>query len=554
MKHISLVFYLLFLFGSLIRAQEATAERVFVHLDKDCYIAGEDVWMKFLVVDNNLLPSTLSSVGYVEISNTEKPYIQTKLALTNGKGATKVQVPPAMPSGIYQLSAYTRYMRNEGEAAFFKRQIAVINMTQQESDKVELVNDTQATTGATTGSQPIKLSTHRKEYGKRSEVLLSLNELPKNLNDLVISVVRNDSVAVVSSQTNWQEQFRPSQTISAYNWTPEYEGHTITGKLNGTKNLDFLESSIAFVGEDIRVMFGSTNTNNQTVSFYTTDVYGKQDVVTSVLYNHKPAKDFRLDIVSPYAASPAETLPPLKVVPENKKLIDRFIGIQLQQTMFTDSPGTQTPLDNLYGFTPVVSYDLDEYTRFPSVEQTIIEFILRAVVRKVDGERRLKVFWEDQKRFNTGNTMVLLDGVPLYDHEHILNYNPFLIKYIHIYDGKYSFGGNFYDCIMSFITYKSNLPSIQLGSESQLFVYDCPELPVTFHPAPRYEDSESRESIRPDFRHTLHWEPFAERMAENAQPISFYTSDLSGEFKVVAEGITADGKVVRGVTFFVVNE
>lgn len=63
-------------------AQEKITERVYIHLDKDYYIAGEPVRMKFLALDGNCRPSDLSKVGYVEISGTERPYVQFKLALS----------------------------------------------------------------------------------------------------------------------------------------------------------------------------------------------------------------------------------------------------------------------------------------------------------------------------------------------------------------------------------------------------------------------------------------------------------------------------------------
>jgi hypothetical protein len=64
-----------------LKAEEQIRERVFVHTDKDCYIAGEELLLKFYVINGNFQPSALSKVGYVEICDTEKPRIQMKVAL-----------------------------------------------------------------------------------------------------------------------------------------------------------------------------------------------------------------------------------------------------------------------------------------------------------------------------------------------------------------------------------------------------------------------------------------------------------------------------------------
>ena len=93
-------------------AQEKITERVYIHLDKDYYIAGEPVRMKFLALDGDCRPSDLSKVGYVEISGTERPYVQFKLALFGGSGQAMAYIPAGMPSGIYPVS-YTHLRAHE---------------------------------------------------------------------------------------------------------------------------------------------------------------------------------------------------------------------------------------------------------------------------------------------------------------------------------------------------------------------------------------------------------------------------------------------------------
>lgn len=542
-------------------AEDNLNERVYVHLDKNCYLAGEDIWIKFYTVNREYEPSALSRVGYIEISDEQRPHIQYKVALEQGCGAGKIAIPHTVPTGVYQLVAYTRYMRNEDENAFFKQQIAIINMAEDvESERIELTSEPLLPQTASNSKPTFNVNVDKPVYANREAVKLSLGNLPNDMDDLVISVVRNDSVAWLSPVADDYLHTLVggiSKSGFSHQWLPEYEGHIITGEvvtLAGEKekviDTNTFASTIGFAGKDIRTLFGKVNSDNK-IFYYTEDVYGKQEVVTSLLENREPATNNRVDIVSPFVGAPSAQLPKLQLTPENNRLIDRYVGVQLNQLMAVDSLGVQTPVHNLYDFTPVDKYDLDEYNRFSSVKQTIIEFILRVVVRKVDGEPRLKVFFEKEKRFNQGNTLVLLDGVPLFNHEHILNYNPYLIKMVYIYDGRYVFGGEYYDCMVSFVTYRGNLPSIQLGVESQLFVYDCPELPTKFD-YPDYSDAETKNSSRPDFRHTLYWEPFAERLTGKQQPIIFYTSDLTGQFKVLVEGITKEGKRVYGSTQFTV--
>jgi len=535
-------------------------ERVFVHLDKNCYLAGENIRAKFYVVDGSYAPSSLSKVGYIEISDTDKPHIQYKLALDNGHGSGKITIPGNIPTGIYELTGYTRYMRNESEDVFFRKQIAIINMVQESANnRIELVPERNLQIPMQ--NETIKVKSDKAAYKQREAVSLSFDGLPSDIEDMVISVVRNDTLAVLPLQDydGWRKMVSTA-TIGKISgeWLPEYEGHIINGKVTATGNFpqtDYasLSTTVGFVGNDIRILSGQI-TEDGNVSYYTSGVYGHQELVTSMLVNRQPVGKYRVDIVSPFATALPSKLPGLQITPENNRLMDRFVGVQLNQVMYVDSTGSKKSVNSLFDFTPVVRYDLDEYTRFNTVRQTIVEFILRVVVRRIDGELRLRVFFENEKKFNNGNTLVLLDGIPLFDHNLILNYNPFLIKKVDVYDGKYTFGEDFFDCMVAFTTYRADLPSIQLGEESQLFVYDCPELPAKFDGIPDYSDEITRKSSRPDFRHTLFWEPFAETAIQSEQPLSFYTSDLTGDFKICVEGITRNGEVFYGSNLFRVEE
>ena len=57
--------YLFILFCLILQAQEELYERVYVHTDKTCYLAGEEVWLKFYTIDTHFRPSSFSKVGYL---------------------------------------------------------------------------------------------------------------------------------------------------------------------------------------------------------------------------------------------------------------------------------------------------------------------------------------------------------------------------------------------------------------------------------------------------------------------------------------------------------
>lgn len=553
--------YFFALFCLISQAQEELYERVYVHTDKTCYLAGEKVWIKFYTTDTHFQPSFFSKVGYVEISNAERPQAQLKLALDNGSGSGKIKIPADAPSGIYELSGYTQYMRNEGEKIFFRKQIAIINTFRiAESDPITLADSTETypkEVPAMNGN--IRINTSRPSYSMRQPVELTINGLPEKVSDLIVSVSRNDSLVILPhhEESVWRQQVTSTPGTFSGQWVPEYEGHIIRGQIQTPEGETLkqiqnkhVSADIAFVGKDIRYVQGQVDVEGNT-RFYTSNIFGINDIVAAAWGAN--GESYQMNILSPFCENLPKNLPQLKLYRNKKRLLERSIGIQLQQVVMLDSLDHGIPLQSCYGLQPYLNYNLDEYTRFSTMTETFVEFVRSVIIRKVNGKRRLKVLKEGEKRFNVGNTLVLLDGVPIHDHEDILKYNPKLVKKIDIYNSRYAFSGETFECMISLTTQKGNLPSIQLSDDSQLTVYECPQLPVAFS-MPEYKNEVDRKSRKPDFRHTLYWNPSVKTEKGKATTLLFYTSDLEGEFKVVVEGFTHQGEAIRGETSFRVGE
>lgn len=162
-------------------------ENMRIYTDKDCYVAGEDLWIKVCVTDSLSRGSVLSKVAYVEISDTKLVYAQGKIDLQNGNGWGRIRLPQVMHTGAYQLTAYTRYMRNYPMACFPKKYIALLNTVQTtEEDNVELFTDS-ITVSQASGNQlsGADLWTDKSVYGNRSKVALTLPNLPADVKELV---------------------------------------------------------------------------------------------------------------------------------------------------------------------------------------------------------------------------------------------------------------------------------------------------------------------------------------------------------------------------------
>src|SRR5579862_3141276 len=109
--------------------KEVLQEILFVHTDKDVYLAGEILWFKIYDVDAFFhTPLSISFVAYVEILDEKnKPMTQVKVAMQKGDGNGSIYLPFTMNSGNYTFRAYTNWMKNFSSGYFFKKSITIFN-------------------------------------------------------------------------------------------------------------------------------------------------------------------------------------------------------------------------------------------------------------------------------------------------------------------------------------------------------------------------------------------------------------------------------------------
>ena len=104
--------------------QQNLKEKIFVHTDKNYYLAGEAIWFKLYVTDaGHNRPLDFSKVAYVEILDTaNKAVLQAKVALQHAGGSGSFLVPLNINSGNYTFRAYTNWMKNAGLITFFSKE------------------------------------------------------------------------------------------------------------------------------------------------------------------------------------------------------------------------------------------------------------------------------------------------------------------------------------------------------------------------------------------------------------------------------------------------
>ena len=551
-KILTLLFCLLS--ASLLRVPgaERLRERVYLSTDRDVYVAGDAVWLSAWCVDaGSGRLSGFSKTAYVEIHSADKLVQTAKIALDGGRGAGRLFLPTTLPTGNYRLFAYTRLGASEEgfDPLTGARTLSVFNTfsTERAEGGVEVVRQApqphsvptagalsvQAADASAAGSARIRLTNNGTE-----PVRFSLS-------------VRHDDGIPAPDGAHIADFVRGTRSLPAPRGfdaavIPEYEGEIIHARVTGTDaaGLRAVEGKYAFIsspgsGENI---YTESVGSDGTALFFTSNIFGDREMFLEIQDVDRD-NICHLELVSPFLDLPAGELPPLPLYEGWSRALElRSLGMQLEKNFDADTLYTALPakVHRIFDERECSTYILDDYTRFPLMEELFIEFIPELRIRRVNGRRELQVHISDHLgnySFLNSASLVLLDGIPVLDQEKIFAYDPLLVHHIDIYPDSFFLGIRSFTGVVNFVTYKGTLPSMQF--EDNVRVVDFPgcSLPLAYTCAGVGGDY-------PDYRQTLYWHPLLTLAPGESATVECKTPAYSGRFEVFAEGLSEAGEAV----------
>ncbi len=104
-------------------------EEVFIHTDREEFIAGEDLWFNAYLIDRQkCMPALNSKILYFEVLNSENRHVaQKRIYMNNGFGPGQIILPDTLSTGIYTIRAYTNWMKNSLPSNCFMKDITIYN-------------------------------------------------------------------------------------------------------------------------------------------------------------------------------------------------------------------------------------------------------------------------------------------------------------------------------------------------------------------------------------------------------------------------------------------
>ncbi|TVZ56333.1 hypothetical protein OD91_1618 [Lutibacter sp. Hel_I_33_5] len=545
-------------------------EKIYVHYNSNLLLAGEELLYKVYCKNAKTDQFTTNSkIAYVELVGEEGVVFKHKIRLESGVGQGHFFIPSTLASKNYKLLAYTRWMRNGDGNHFFSADINIINPYTRINfdDSAPLIN-IKANKNKKNSNQ-INLTINKDSLNTRQEVVLTIESLnaSKAFGKYSISVKKNDkflSTIKPDNSLTFTRLFTDSKVSRKRNigekvFLPEFEGEMITGKvIEKTSKLPVPNAEVALSILSNEACQDMVLTNSNGVFFFhVKSDYSSSKAMIQALGDNK--QNYIVEVFNHQKVN-KEMLKftEFKIHPTFKPaILQRSIYNQIQnayQNQGVKKNKIITPIypKPLYG-NYMKTYVLDDYKRFPTIAETLIEVVEKAWHERRNGKTRyVEIRGRENDPYFGVNLlpMLIVDGALEENHQRFLGFNAKNVKTISVLRDEYYYGDRVYQGALLVKTFNDNYTNDLEGSFIKKFNLFNPELKTAYFNQ-LYHNKEDSKRI-PDYRTQLLWLPYF-YLKKQKDKIRFFTSDNKGTYEISLEGFTNEGVPISITKNFTVN-
>jgi hypothetical protein len=537
-------------------------ERVYVSVSENVFLPGEYLFYQFYCFNSaNSKLSNISSVGYIELID-QKGEIKThqKLRLEHGLAQGDFFIPVDVQTGNYKLIGYTYWMTNLTVKQAFVKDIYIIN-PYKDSNKLKIVEDNDVNTInekiTNSSTKDLQIILDTKLVKTREKVSFSIRNFKDYLGKgtYTIKVVKKPEFSQLENKyaVDYKDYFTNSakqlnlkigDTVNL----PEQRGELFYGQVKNHKGFNVSNQMVvlSLPGKESILKYAKTNSEG----FYYAYIKKPYKLDRMVVQPLNPTDSIKVEwglkkTIEQNGFTPKEIVLRKRDIDKIKL---RSIHNQIENQFFEVKPDSilmGDRIDPFDGGVPEVVY-LDDYTRFNTLEETLVEILNNAGYRNnnkgLDYIRILQDFEKVTEDYNNYPSIVLIDGVFIPNHESIRQYNAHKIKSISLIRDQFVLGNKDYQGIMAIETFdgdffKNYVPQIGINknietpiSKKQYFTQS-------------YDLLKENYIHVPDYRRVLLWEPSFEVNKEISN-FTFYTSDIKGDFMIILDGFISYGKPI----------
>jgi hypothetical protein len=492
-----------------------------MHTDQQVYISGDDIWVDGFLSDKTVL----SKIAYVRLlTRSGQVASEILVSINDGRFEGFLSIPSTLASDYYFIDCAFKGVDLKvwlKPVMVIHPQIPPVGPCSPQSLPVSFSDKSDAS---------IQLETDKREYGNREEVTLRITS--KTISDpFSIYVRRRDRLSQMADSVF--SQFHPVLKHTSYGKAEE-EGHCFSVRVtdpSGGSAIPGLKLWASVSGQPARLSFSITDSEG-IAHFILPVLWGECNFVITAAEQSSRVFNYSIQNESipveqidfPCLALREELREDIESRLFNTRMMKRFYGNQL-----TEYSRQEEDTTDFYGL-PDKRYQLDDYTRFPNMEEILGEFIPEVRVRNPGTEDvKLQVLNLPYKKYFGSQGLVLLDGVPVVNTKSLLAMDPLLLKSIDVVPREYYIGRQTIGGIVQYKSYKKDLAGYSLGA--QYFIQ--PFMGVQPHVQPKFFGKQRSAPTRPDLRNLLWRNPQILLKGVQKEEFNFNTGDAKGTYEIV---------------------
>lgn len=307
---------------------------------------------------------------------------------------------------------------------------------------------------------------------------------------------------------------------------------------------------LSFVGQIADLQIAETDSLGK--FHFEVNQCGEKEFVIQPYFFDREKYEYTIDLEQGFSKKYLRELPPLAFDRDRMKELNQCIVNMQISTLL--SPVRAKQIDNcptrpFYG-EPQFVIPVEKFIDLPTMEDIIREIVTSVYLRKKNG--KLEIRFVGNSLDNNDAALVMVDGVPVWDHDEVLRILPEELLQIEVINEPYFMSDLKLGSILNIITKKANLSSIELdhGIFRQAKTGYAKEWKYS---GPDYSIDTLKNARIPDYRNTLYWNSNVDFQKSNQTTLSFYTGDENTRYLIIVEGVNRLGKLERIEQSFVVS-
>lgn len=498
-------------------------ETFYIQTNDDTYITGETLFYDLMI--NNTTDTLSSKIVYIELINQKKQTIKQQKETKNNHIKGDIFLKTDLETGIYKLIVYSKKSLLQNNTNFSEIEISIINPYQSNDSFFVETNDTILT------ENNIQLI-HNEKFNPREKINIKIPEF--NSNNISVSVKKDNRYSLLNPSKSENRSLKSTSPTLNYANLPEVRGEIISGKVVNYEPKDKITDyiSLSTLNNDVATKISKIEKDGSFIFQLEQPIYSDEILLQPLFEN--TSFNIQLDAIS-FDYSKLIWNTHLKIPRKNLSNInDRAISNQIEIAYYNSKKDTilQNTKKSYFYYPNYKEIKLDDYTRFNTVKEVIVEVLDRVVTKKIDGTNYIYIFNPITNPLRNLPALVLLNGIIVQDYDVLFKLNAKKIDRIELIEDKFYLGAKTYDGLINFIS-ENNVLDVNFSP------YQIIKITPTLQEKKYYKEdySKNKKNRIPDQRYNLYWNPNVRSNSE----ISFFTSDVEGSFLITIDVMNQNG-------------